>query len=293
MTHALTDAESEILRQLERMGGRRFSVMELTNGTDVSPEMAETIMSSLESRGLIEVRTVSESRKEEESTPEGNLRNVQALLTRLSLLSEKKDSTKDTVFERVKARLNDDASKAVATFEFSVDRTHENLTQIANGIQELRDKVDEAALLIEIGEISQQEGDAKKEECCAEIQRLEARRKSVIEAGWQSTSSQIGKSHGKKFEKLKSALEELEARKLVGEFDRREREYEIKRGKILVELGAESGRDITLIQVARDVEQSGKTLARTNMLLEETFNRLARACERVVEMGTSEPTERK
>jgi len=284
VTYALTDVEHEILRQLQKMEGRRFSATELTDGIGISPQMAETIMSSLESKGLIELRTLSQNLVEE-GTLDENIRNVQALLTRLSLLSEKKESTKESVFERVKSRLNEETSKAVATLEFSVDRTHESLMQIANGIQELRDKIDEASLLVEIGEISHQDGNSKIEECRLEIKRLEEQRKSIIEAEWQPTSSQGGRTYGKKSERLKSALEELEARKLVGEFDGKDKEYEVRRNEILEELGSESEQRLTLVHATRTVEQSAKLLARSNMLLEETFNRVARACGRVVEMS--------
>jgi len=286
----LTDAERELLQLLKAREGKRFTPDELIDGTKFTPKVAEAIISSLESRGLVEVRTTLPQRAPESNESlEDNLNAIQEILERVAKLSEKKSTTKEIVFERVRDRLNEQLSSAVANFEFSVDKTHDRLDQIAKGIQELRDKIDETALLVDVGEISEREGNVKKREYHDQIQKLENQQSDIFNTGWRSAKSKRNEERSdKSVEGVKAELEELEVRKQVGEFDGKERDFKEKKARILGEITTITKGEFSANEMAKKLSQMGKTLASANMLNKESFNRLSRACERLTEMSSLE-----
>jgi dGTP triphosphohydrolase len=291
MNHHLTEAEREVLHLLGKKERERFSITELVVGTKLATEVAETIISSLADRGLIDVKVTENTLPPGQSSLEESLNQVNELLERLNRLSDRKDSTKIVIFERVRTRINEELSKATANLEFAVDKTHGELDQITSRIAELRDKIDETALLVDIGEISQKQAHDAAIECRDQISKLEAQRKRIFETSWRKsgiTDSSSGKRSEKKIEKLKAALEELEARKLVGEYEAREDEFKSKREKILTEMEAISEQIADVSERVREVSRIGKSLLSAHILHEETFNRLTRACERILEMSPSE-----
>jgi len=288
--HPLTDQETQVLLSLQRWQGQRFSIQQLTEGTGLVAEVAERALLSLEKRGLVKIRVIEEGVETGGESLENRLVTVEGLLGRLSKLASKKETTRTAVYDRVKERLNDDLSKAVANLEFAVDRTHEHLDRLTKEIGELRDRIDELALMVEIGETSAEDADRKIQECRQEIARLEAQRKGVFQTRSKARESDVSmrESREKESQRLKSVLEELEVRRQVGEFDGKEEEFAVMRDKIvasLASLAEQRGQENLLVGWARDVAQVGSVLVDADVFLPETYNRLSRACERIHQLS--------
>lgn len=290
--HPLTENEEQVLHLLERWDGQRFSLKQLTEGSDVTAEMAERALLSLEKRGLIDIKVKGADAETVQPSLESTLLKVRELLDRLSRLAARRKSTKATVFERVRERLNDELSKAIANLEFAADRTHERLIHLTKEIEELKNLIDEATLSHEIGEISRGEADKKVQESRREIARLEAQRKDVFETGLEAHDIDVSRRQWLENEsrRLKGLLEELEVRKQVGEFDGRDREFNAEKERISADLASLSGKQAQegiLVDQARNAAQTAKVLVDDKVLVEEIFNRLSRACERIGEMSLS------
>lgn len=290
--HPLTENEQHVLHLLERWDGQRFSLKQLTEGSDVTAKMAERALLSLEKRGLIDIKVKGADDETVPPSLESTLLKVRELLDRLSRLAARRESTKATVFERVRERLNDELSKAIANLEFAADRTHERLLHLTKEIEELKDRIDEATVSHEIGEISRGEADKKVQESRREIARLEAQRKDVFETGLEAHEIDVSRRQWLENEsrRLKGLLEELEVRKQVGEFDGRDREFNAEKERISADLASLSGKQAQegiLVDQARNAAQTAKVLVDDKVLVEEIFNRLSRACERIGEMSSS------
>jgi len=290
--HPLTENEQHVLHLLERWDGQRFSLKQLTEGSDVTAEMAERALLSLKKRGLIDIKVKGADDETVPPSLESTLLKVRELLDRLSRLAARRESTKATVFERVRERLNDELSKAIANLEFAADRTHERLLHLTKEIEELKDRIDEATVSHEIGEISRGEADKKVQESRREIARLEAQRKDVFETGLEAHEIDVSRRQWLENEsrRLKGLLEELEVRKQVGEFDGRDREFNAEKERISADLASLSGKQAQegiLVDQARNAAQTAKVLVDDKVLVEEIFNRLSRACERIGEMSLS------
>jgi chromosome segregation ATPase len=288
----LTDDEIQVLRSLQRMEGQRFSIQQLTDAAGLVVQVAERALFSLEKHGLIKIRVIEKEGNETGSRSlENALLKVEELIARLSKLASKKESTKITVYDRVKERLNEDLSRAVANLEFAVDRTHEQLGRLTKEIAEHRDQIDELALMVEIGETSAEEADRKIQECRDEIARLETRRKEVFQTASKARGSgvlmrELGE---KESQALRGMLEELEVRQQVGEFDGKEEEFRVMRDQIVTSLAslAEQGQENVLLAWSRNVAQLGRVLVDADVFSEDTSNRLSRASERIHEMSLS------
>jgi len=290
--HPPAEKEQQVLRLLERWDGQRFSLEQLTRGSDVTAEMAERALLSLEKRGLIDIKVVGADGETTQPSLESTLLKVRELLDRLSRLAARRESTKATVFERVRERLNEELSKAIANLEFAADRTHDRLLHLTMEIEELRNRIDEATVSHDIGEISRGEADKKVQESRREIARLEAQRKDVFETGLEAHEIDVSRRQWLENEsrRLKGLLEELEVRKCVGEFDGRDREFNAEKERISADLASLSGKQAQegiLVDQARNAAQTAKVLVDDKVLVEEIFNRLSRACERISEMSSS------
>jgi uncharacterized coiled-coil protein SlyX len=290
--HPLTENEEQVLHLLERWDGQRFSLKQLTEGSDVTAKMAERALLSLEKHGLIDIKVKGADGETVQPSLESTLLKVRELLDRLSRLAARRESTKATVFERVRERLNDELSKAIANLEFAADRTHERLLHLTKEIEELKDRIDEATVSHDIGEISREETDKRVQESRSEIARLEAQRREVFETGLEAHEIDISRRQWLENEsrRLKGLLEELEVRKQVGEFDGRDREFNAEKERILADLASLSGKQAQegiLVDQARNATQTAKVLVDDKVLIEEIFNRLSRACERISEMTSS------
>jgi uncharacterized coiled-coil protein SlyX len=222
---------------------------------------------------------------------ESSLLAVEELLTRLSKLAATKGSTKITVYERVKERLNEELSKGIANLEFAVDRTHEKLSQMTSGIEDLKERIEEAALMVEIGEISQEDADTKIHGYQDEIARMEAQRKEVFNLGSKALELDVSTRESES-QRLNNTLEELEVRRRVGELT--EEEFAAKRDQIITEFASVSHQQVqgyTLVGRAREAVNMGRKLVDAQAFLDQTFNRLTRACERIGEMSPSAKSE--
>jgi len=223
---------------------------------------------------------------------ENTLFEVRELLDRLTRLAARRESTKATVFERVRERLNEELSKAIANLEFASDRTHDRLLRLTKEIEELKDRIDEATVSHDIGEISREEEDKRIEEFRSRIADLEAQRKQVFAARFEGPEADVSKKQrlGNESQRLRGLLEELDVRRQVGEFEGRDREFNAEKDRILLDLASLSGKQAqedVLVAQARNAAQTGKALVGEKMLMDEIFNRLNRACERIGEMGSS------
>lgn len=294
----LTDDEQRVLRRLQSLHGQRFSIEELAKRTDLIVERAEKALFSLENHGLVNIRvTEKKSVQTEHPSLENSLLAVEKLLSRLSKLASKKGSTKNTVYDRVKERLNDELSKAIANLEFAADRTYEQLQRLGKEIEGLKDQIDEAALMVEIGEISAEEAERKTQEWREEIEALETQRGGILEAGSKAHEADVKtlEWREKESQRLTRLLEELEVRRQVGEFAGREGEFNAKRDQIvasLASLSEESTQENLLVEWAHSLAQVGRVLVDADVFLEETSDRLARACERIRDMSLSAKPDR-
>ena len=288
--HPLTKNEEQVLRLLERWDGQRFSLEQLMEGSDVDPEMAERALLSLKKRGLIDIKIIGADGEPTQPSLQSTLLEIRELLDRLSRLAARRESTKATVYERVRERLNEELSKAIANLEFAADRTHDRLLHLTKEIEELMDRIDEANVSHDIGEISREEAEKRVQESRSEIAALEAQRREVFEIGLEAREIDVSRKQSLENESLKALLEELEVRKQVGEFDGREREYNAEKERILADLTSPSGKqaqESILVEHARNAAQTAKVLVDDKVLIEEIFNRLSRACERISEMSSS------
>jgi predicted nucleic acid-binding Zn-ribbon protein len=288
----LTKEEGEVLRLLAKWKAQRFSLERLTRGSDLSIETVEKVLSSLEKRGLIEMKTTHGDTEIGKLSLEKNLATIQELLHRLSRLLERKQSTRTVVYDRVRTRLNDDLSRVVANLEFAVDRTREQLAQLTRELDEFKDRIDEAVLSADIGEISREDADLKIAEYREEIARLEVQRRKLLEKESGAKESDLAKQQRreKDVQWLRNLLDELEVRKRVGEFEGREDEFVTKRDQILSSLESLSGPQIQaggLVEWTEELTRIGKVLADAEVFHRETLNRLTRARERVLEMSSS------
>jgi hypothetical protein len=287
--YALTDTEQQVLRRLQKLEGQRFSIEQLTEGSGLVVEDAERALFSLEKHGLVKIRvTDKEGTEPGKASLESSLLAVEELLIRLSKLAATKGSTKITVYERVKERLNEELSKGIANLEFAVDRTHERLSQMTSGIEDLKERIEEAALMVEIGEISQENADRKIHGYQDEIARMEAQRKEVFNLGSKAVELDASTRESES-QRLNNVLKELEVRRQVGELT--EEEFAAKRDQIITEFAPVSQRHYTLVGRAREAVRMGRTLVDAQVFLEQTFNRLTRACERIGEMNPSAKSE--
>ena len=288
----LGEIEQQVLHLLEKWDGQRFSLEKLTEGSDVTPEMAERTLLSLKKRGLIDVNEIEGGIERGQPSLENTLFEVRELLDRLTRLAARRESTKATVFERVRERLNEELSKAIANLEFASDRTHDRLLRLTKEIEELKDRIDEATVSHDIGEISREEEDKRIEEFRSRIADLEAQRKQVFAARFEGPEADVSKKQrlGNESQRLRGLLEELDVRRQVGEFEGRDREFNAEKDRILLDLASLSGKQAqedVLVAQARNAAQTGKALVGEKMLMDEIFNRLNRACERIGEMGSS------
>jgi len=289
---SLTDDEWEVLRLLRRWEGQQFSLEQLIESTNLDIDTAEKVLLALKKRDFIEVSMMdSETSEAGKPSLETSLLNVQRLLDRLWRLAARKDSTKTTVFDRVRERLNEELSVAIANLEFAADRTHDRLTQLARKIEESKDRIDEANVSFDIGEIPRAEADKRIGEYRAEIAKLEAQRKEVSEAGLEVREPDVSRRQRLENEsrRLRSLLEELDVRKQVGEFHSRDRDYSAERERILADIASLSEQQVhngVLVGRGHDTVRTAKTLVDGQVLLEEIFVRLSRACERIGEMNS-------
>jgi len=290
--HPPAEKEQQVLRLLERWDGQRFSLEQLTRGSDVTAEMAERALLSLEKRGLIDIKVVGADSETTQPSLESTLLKVRELLDRLSRLTARRESTKTTVFERVRERLNEELSKAIANLEFAADRTHDRLLHLTNQIEGFKDQIDEATVSHDIGEISREEAERRIQEFRSEITRLEAQRKEVFEIGLEARESDVSRKQWSEDEprRLRALLEELEVRKQVGEFDGRDGDFNAEKERILTDLATLSGKqtqESVLVVQARNAVQAAKVLVDDKVLMEEIYSRLCRACGRISEMSSS------
>jgi hypothetical protein len=290
--HPPAEKEQQVLRLLERWDGQRFSLEQLTRGSDVTAEMAERALLSLEKRGLIDIKVVGADSETTQPSLESTLLKVRELLDRLSRLTARRESTKTTVFERVRERLNEELSKAIANLEFAADRTHDRLLHLTNEIEGFKDQIDEATVSHDIGEISREEAERRIQEFRSEITRLEAQRKEVFEIGLEARESDVSRKQWSEDEprRLRALLEELEVRKQVGEFDGRDGDFNAEKERILTDLATLSGKqtqESVLVVQARNAVQAAKVLVDDKVLMEEIYSRLCRACGRISEMSSS------
>ncbi len=293
----LLDANEErVLRFVHRLNERRVSIEQLTEGTGLSIEIAERALSSLNRRGLVEVKKRKRADKAKEPSFDVILSELSEKLNRLSKLAAKKESTKATIYDRVRERLNDEASKIIANLEFAVDRTHDAIAQLTKEIEEIRDQLDEVALMVEIGELSEEEGDKKAKECREKAVQLELGKRGVIEERALAKPNASSRKWREDEElRLRGLLEELDVRKEVGEFDGRPEEYGAKRDKILADLAILTGGERQIDAVVRrgqELVDIGRNLASGNVFAEAAFNRLSRALEKIIEMSLSEGPDR-
>jgi DNA-binding IscR family transcriptional regulator len=287
--HPLAETEQQVLRLLERWDGQRFSLKQLTEGSDVAPETAEKTLVLLKKEGLIEIKITETGDEAGKPTLDSTLLNVRELLDRLSRLTARRESTKATVFERVRERLNEELSKAIANLEFAADRTHDRLLHLTNEIEEFKDRIDEATVSLDIGEISREEEERRIHEFRSEITRLEAQRKEVIKIGLETRETDVSRKQWSEDEarRLRALLEELEVRKQVGEFDSRDGDFNAEKERILTDLATLSGKqtqESALVVQARNAVQAAKVLVDDKVLMEEIYGRLYRACGRISEM---------
>ena len=290
--HPLAETEQRVLRLLQGWDGKRFSLKQLTEGSDVAPETAEKALISLKKRGLIEIKITETGDEAGKPTLDSTLLNVRELLDRLSRLTARRESTKTTVFERVRERLNEELSKAIANLEFAADRTHDRLLHLTNQIEGFKDQIDEATVSHDIGEISREEAERRIQEFRSEITRLEAQRKEVFEIGLEARESDVSRKQWSEDEprRLRALLEELEVRKQVGEFDGRDGDFNAEKERILTDLATLSGKqtqESVLVVQARNAVQAAKVLVDDKVLMEEIYSRLCRACGRISEMSSS------
>jgi hypothetical protein len=294
---SLTDKELQVLRLLQTLEGQRFHIEQLTEGTELVPDQAEKALLSLQKHGLVKISVTERKMSEPEKLSlENSLLTVEEMLRRFSRLAAKKESTKATVFDRVTEKLNEELSKAVAGLEFAVDRTVDQLSQLTNEIGELKDRIDEVALLVEIEGMSAEDADMETQRCRNELARLEAQKRGILEpeSRAQEPNAPTRKQREKEAHRLNVLIEELEVRKRVGEFNGKEGEFNAKRDELLASLTTLSGQHAQgdlLVGRARDVNRAGRNLADSKLLLEQTFNRLARACDRITEMNSTEKAE--
>jgi hypothetical protein len=73
----------------------------------------------------------------------------------------------------------------------------------------------------------------------------------------------------------------------VGEYDGREDESKSKRERILAEMENISEKIADVSEKVREVSRTGKSLHSAHILQDEIFDRLTRACERILEMSIS------
>jgi hypothetical protein len=290
--HPLTENEERVLRFLGKWNVQRFSLEELGEGVGVAPEIAEKTLLSLKERGLIDTKLAVTDNEAGKQSLEATLSNVRELLDRLLKLAARRESTKATVFDRVRERLNEELSKAIASLEFAADRTHDILLRLATEIEEFRDRIDETTVSHDIGEISGEEAEKRVEEFRIRIVGLEAQRKEVFKARFEGLGIDVSSEQRLKDEsqRLGGLLEELDVRREVGEFDGRDGEFNAERNRILLGLASLSGKQTqedVLVAQARNAAQTGKALVDDKTLTEEIFSRLNRACERIVEMSSS------
>jgi DNA-binding IscR family transcriptional regulator len=287
----LGEIEHQVLHLLEKWDGQRFSLEQLTEGSDVTPEMAERTLLSLKKSGLIDMKETEVGGERGQPSLENTLFEVQELLDRLSKLAARRESTKATVFERVRERLNEELSKAIANLEFAADRTHDRLLHLTKEIEEFKERIDEATVSHDIGEISREEADKRIREFRSEITKLEAQRKGVLEARLEARETDASKKRSSENEsrRLRDLLEELDIRKQVGEFEGRDGAFNAEKNRILADLASLSGEQVpgsVLVGQASNVVETAKALVDDKMLLEEIDSRLKRACERISEMSS-------
>ena len=270
----LGEIEQQVLHLLEKWDGQRFSLEQLTEGSDVTPEMAERTLLSLKKSGLIDMKETEVGGERGQPSLENTLFEVRELLDRLSKLAARRESTKATVFERVRERLNEELSKAIANLEFAADRTHDRLLHLTKEIEEFKDRIDEATVSHDIGEISREEADKRIQEFRSRIAELEAQRKEVFAAGFEGPEVDVSRKQrlGNESQRLRGLLEELEVRRQVGEFDGRDGEFNAEKDRILLDLASLSGKqaqDDVLVVQARNAAQTGKALVDDKMFMEE------------------------
>jgi chromosome segregation ATPase len=287
----LGETEQQVLHLLEKWNGQRFSLRQLTEGSNVTPEMAERTLLSLKKRGLIDMKETEVSDESKQPSLENALFEIRELLERLSKLAARRESIKATVFERVRERLNEELSKAIANLEFAADRTHDRLLHLTKEIEEFKERIDEATVSHDIGEISREEADKRIQEFGSEITRLEAQRKEVLETRLEAHETGASKKRlsESKSRSLRDLLEELEIRKQVGEFEGREEAFKAEKNRILADLASLSGEHVpgsVLVVQVRSVVETAKALVDDKALVEEIHSRLNRACERINEMSS-------
>jgi hypothetical protein len=145
--------------------------------------------------------------------------------------------------------------------------------------------------MVEIGEISQEDADAKIHGYQGEIARMEAQRKEVFNLGSKALELDVSTRESES-QRLNNNLEELEVRRQVGELT--EKEFAAKRDQIIAEFASVSQQQVegyTLVGRAREAVDTGRKLVDAQVFLEQTFNRLTRACERIGEMSPSAKSE--
>lgn len=288
----ITDDEKFVLGFLQRVDGQQCSLEEISYGVSLVLERVKNALSSLEKLGLIEIEISDEEvLRTDKSSLEGDLLVAQELLSRLSRLVSRKESTKPAVYNRVKERVNEELSRGIANLEFAVDKTLDRLTQIVTQIGKARDEIEEANVSADIGEISRDEADRRIGELWKENARLEVQRKDVLMVRKPKEFDALKQQrYEDESHRLKEELEELEVRKQVREFDGREEEYAVKRDQILAklsELKEKESQDTLVATLVDKVCATGQTLVEAEVLSKELLARLARVRERLSEMSSS------